>query len=158
MSKQRSILCLNCSNVTAKIPLAQMVYKTTDSNGNEHMATLSQRHQVKDTLAEDGIEIGEWKRITAKEVIRQGICNSCKEAYYEDAMKVIDGGIYYHCTECDSKGVLEKSKYTMAIRENAGEQYSTKNEQGQYQPLLGEFDCCPKHKITIPAPNGTPQE
>lgn len=158
MSKQRSILCLNCNNTTSQIPLARMIYKATDSVGNQHMATLDQREAVKLALAEEGISLGEWKRITAKEVVRQGLCKSCTDSFHTEATKVIEGGIYYSCSECGTKGILDKSDYTMAIRENAGEQYVTKNEQGQYQPLLGEFDSCSKHKVTIPAPNDkTPQ-
>ena len=149
MSKQRSILCLNCNNTVRKIPLAIMLYKATDSEGSQHLATLSQRKDVEATLAKDGITLSKWTRITAKEIVRQGFCKCCIDNFAKEAQKVIDGGIYYHCSECGSKGILEKSDYTMAIRKDAGEQYSTANEQGQYQPLQGEFDSCSKHTIKL---------
>lgn len=140
------IYCETCDTVVGEYPKDTRLYRAVDSGGNEHIVPKGYKAEVMTKIAAQGLLIdGEWERLPNSYKLRNGHCGGCEKTMHYNALMVMQGGMFYECTQCNQKGAVPPSPLTLDLRKQHG--YEMPDDKGVYPVFYGVFHKCSDHII-----------
>lgn len=150
MTKTRPVHCEHCDKVHGEIEgYTKLVYVATP-DGSTHLVAERVLEDFKNVMVSfgfsDSINNCVVTPIKDGEKIVSGVCDKCENYLDGLEQQVTDGGVFYECNECNKKGVLPKSSYTLDLRKEVNQDTII---DGKYPLLHVVYTACSKHTVAI---------